>query len=115
MIIFPETFVEASEHLLRNVFSFGKIAIEVRSLYLATYSVGGGDKNNLSSAQGFYKKVSIWFGHYFNELGCQFTAESAARSTRTGSDGLIAGDDISLLATRLRSATKYGGSCWVST
>ena len=42
-----------------NAFSFGAVAVEVRPVYLAAYSVGGGEMDNLSSAQGFCRKPSI--------------------------------------------------------
>ena len=33
-----------------NAFSFGAVAIEVRPAYIAAYSVGGGEMDDLSSA-----------------------------------------------------------------
>ena len=33
-----------------NLFSFGVVAAEVRPVYLASYSVGGGEMENLTSA-----------------------------------------------------------------
>ena len=92
-MIFSETVTESCEDPVSNVFSFGAFAIEVRLTHLATYIAGGGEKNNLSSAQGFYRKASIWWtpvlGYYFKDL-TWYTAEPFARSTKTGSDGLIA-------------------------
>ena len=42
-----------------DVYSFGAVATEVRPVYLAVYSVGGGEMNNLSSAEGFCRKPSV--------------------------------------------------------
>ena len=56
VMIYPETICESSEIPVSNVLSFGVFAIEVRPICLATCSVEGGEKNNPSSAQGFYRK-----------------------------------------------------------
>ena len=45
---------EAAAHL------FGMVAIEVRPVYLAAYSVGGGEMDNLTFAQGFCRRASVW-------------------------------------------------------
>ena len=42
-----------------NAFSFGAIVVEVRPVCLVAYDVGGGEMNNLSSAQGFCRKPSV--------------------------------------------------------
>ena len=42
-----------------TVFSFGILVIEVRSSCLATYSVG--EMDDLSSAQGFCRRVSVGY------------------------------------------------------
>ena len=43
----------------QNVFSFGVVAAEVRPVYLAAYSIAGGEMDNLSSAQVFCRKASV--------------------------------------------------------
>ena len=58
-MILPETTTKSSGLPLSNAFSFGVFAIEVRLTYLATYSIGDGEENNLNSAQGFYRKASV--------------------------------------------------------
>ena len=50
VLILSEIAMEFPVPLVSNVFSFGAFAIEVRPTSLATYSVGGGETGNLSSA-----------------------------------------------------------------
>ena len=49
LMIVGET-LGGSDRRWLNAFSFGVVAMEVRPVYVAAYSVGGGEMDNLTSA-----------------------------------------------------------------
>ena len=109
----PEDYGGSYSNIERKMFSFGMIVIEVRPMYPATSSVGGGEMGDLSSAKGFYGKASvqsIYGPSYFFEDLRGYATGSSGRDAGTWINGLVVGDDGPLLAPRPCSATKYDGN-----